>query len=301
MTTRDLPSLDYYAELAPMTDPGPYAPMFAALPNDVGALARVIQGLAVHEYAALDFYGFRVPEARKDESHIRSVEHMVDRLLAIEDQPLDVSRPVEKRLVGVCHHHMLFLVAMLRAHGIPARARCGFGTYFNPGYSEDHWLCEFWSAPDGRWRFVDPQFDEAWRGGLHIDHDVLDVPRDRFLVAADAWKRCRDGDADPSKFGIFKGDLRGLWFIAGNLVHDLAALNKVEMLPWDAWGAFPKPNEALGRDQLAYFDRLAALTKDPDERFDDVREVYDADAGLKVPARVFNSIRQRMERVFPDS
>ena len=77
-------------------------------------------------------------EQRKSESHIRRIDQMLNRLLAQDAQPLTVARPPEKRLVGVCHHFTLFLVSMLRAKGVPARARFGFGSYFNPGYFEDH-------------------------------------------------------------------------------------------------------------------------------------------------------------------
>jgi hypothetical protein len=31
--------------------------------------------------------------------------------------------------------------------------------------------------------------------------------------------------------------MHGLWFSAGNLVRDIAALNNRETLPWDFWGA----------------------------------------------------------------
>lgn len=48
--------------------------------------------------------------------------------------------------------------------------------------------------------------------------------------------------ADPNDFGIF--DMRGLWFVWGNLVRDIAALNRMELLlPWDSWGL------AEGQDQ----------------------------------------------------
>jgi transglutaminase-like putative cysteine protease len=73
---------------------------------------------------------------------------------------------------------------MLRSKRIPARVRCGFGTYLNAGFFEDHVVCEFWDAAERRWLLVDPQFDEVWRKALEIDHDVLNVPRDRFLIAA---------------------------------------------------------------------------------------------------------------------
>jgi hypothetical protein len=117
------------------------------------------------------------------------------------------------------------------------------------------------------------------------------------VIAADAWAQCRAGDADPSKFGIFKGDLRGLWFIAGNLVHDVAALNKMEMLQWDVWGAMPPPNEPLQDDQLAFFDRLASLTRAPDSSFAELRKLYEGDDRLRVPATVFNAVLNRPEAI----
>ena len=289
--------LGFYARPAAMTSGGAHARMFDELPRDVAALARIVQGLALHEYVASRLYGVTIPDRRKSEAHIRPVEKMLDRLLAIAAQPLSVGRPPEKRLVGVCHHFALLLVAMLRAKGLPARARVGFGSYFNPPYFEDHWVCEYWNAAETRWVLVDPQFDEVWRAALKIDHDVLDVPRDRFLIAGDAWAGCRAGEVAASKFGIFVGDLRGLWFIAGSLVRDVAALNKMEMLPWDQWGAMPRPNEPPDDDQLALFDRLAALTRAPDASFAELRALYEGDDRLRVPATVFNAVLNRPEAV----
>jgi hypothetical protein len=190
---------------------------------------------------------------------------------------------------------MLLLVAMLRAQGIPARARCGFGSYFNPPFFEDHWICEYWNAAESRWMLADAQFDDVWRARLRIDHDVLNVPRDRFLVAGDAWAQCRAGAADPAACGIEFVGLRGLWYIAGNLVSDVAALNGMEMLPWDVWGAQPRPDEALDDDRLAFFDGIAALTREPDVSFDQMRAQYQGDERLTVPSRVFNALLNRSE------
>ena len=189
------------------------------------------------------------------------------------------------------------LVAMLRAKGIPARERAGFGAYFNAPYFEEHVLCEYWNADDNRWMLLDTQFDETWRAQLKIDHDVFDVPRDRFLTASDAWTLCRSGKADPNLFGIFNGNLRGLWFIAAELIRDVAALNKTEVLVWDVWGAMPQPNTKLDSRQLKYFDQLAALTRDPDASFDDLMALYRYDQGVQVPAVVFNVITNRPETV----
>jgi len=69
---------------------------------------------------------------------------------------------------------------------------------------------------------------------LGISFDPLDVPRDQFLTAGVAWQMCRTGQDNPDHFGIF--NMRGLWFVRGNLVRDLLALNTIEILPWDVWG-----------------------------------------------------------------
>jgi hypothetical protein len=220
---------------------------------------------------------------------------MLDRIFADAPQPLPVARAVDKRLVGVCRHFTVLLVAMLRAQGVSARARCGFGSYFAPGCFYDHWVCEYWHGAEARWIRVDAQLDEVQRKVLKIDFDVFDVPHDRFVIAGDAWAQCRTGKTDPTKFGIF--DLRGLWFIAGNLVRDVAALNNMEMLPWDVWGAMPGPNEAIHNDQLAFFDRLAALTRTPDTAFSDLRKLYEGDDRLHVPATVFNALLNRPEKI----
>jgi hypothetical protein len=126
----------------------------------------------------------------------------------------------------------------------------------------DHWVCEYWNAPEARWVLVDAQLDQIQQAKLDLGFDPLDIPRDRFLVAGDAWSLCRTGRADPSAFGL--GKHWGLWWIAGNLVRDLAALNNMEMLPWDVWGAMPHSDWRPTDDQLVLFDRVASLTCTPD-------------------------------------
>ena len=93
-------------------------------------------------------------------------------------------------------------------------------------------------------------------------------------------------------FGIL--DMFGWWFIAGNVMRDVAALNNREMLPWDVLGA-DGPDRC--RDRLrAFFDRLAALSHAPDRHFDELRAVY---ARRAWPCRhsVINAVRNRPETV----
>jgi hypothetical protein len=289
-------TLAYYTQPGSMTGVGQHAKALAQLPADVAALAKIVQGLAVHQYMA-DAYGFEVPEARKAESHIRHADKIFDRILALDSRPLSVARPVEKRVVGVCHHFALLMTAMLRAKGIPARYRCGFGAFFNAPKFEEHLVCEYWNEAEARWVLADAQLDEVWRRNLGFAFDPMDVPRDQFVVAADAWTQCRSGKADPAKFGIFVGELRGLWFIAAELIRDVAAFSKMEMLPWDGWGAMPHRGQQLDAGQLAFFDRLAALTAGTDASHGELRSLYEKDERVRVPKTVFNALLNRLEPI----
>jgi hypothetical protein len=287
--------LDFYTQPATMTTLGPYAPLVDSLPDDVAGLVRTVQGLLLHGHWA-PAYGVTLSDERRSQTHTRPAAQMVDCLLAQDQRPLTTVRSLEERIVGTCRNFTVLLVALLRAKGIPARARCGFGMYFIPGHGEDHWVAEYWHAAQARWVRVDAQIDDFQRQKLQPDFDLLDVPHDRFVIAGDAWAQSRAGEVDPAHFGLSFLNEGGLWFIAGNLLRDAAALNNVEMLPWDVWGAMPGPHEPLTAEQLALFDRLAALTRTPDAAFDELRSLYQSETQVQVPATIFNAVLNRQER-----
>lgn len=276
--------LEYYSTHGPMTDPRQHASLFEGLPTDISALCRVLRGLMVHVFWA-ERYGLQLSDERKQEVTLRWVAPQLARLLELDDRPLTEARPLERRLVGNCRDFATMLTAVLRYQGRPARARCGFGTYFIPNHFEDHWVCEYWKAAEERWVLVDPQLDDLMIRTMGVPFDPMDVPRDQFVVAGQGWQMCRSGQADPDQFGIF--DMKGLWFVRGNVVRDALALNKVEILPWD--GGFgllaKKDDEATDEDAaLGLMDRIAHLTLAGDEGFADLRAMYeDANSGLCVP------------------
>jgi len=49
------------------------------------------------------------------------------------------------------------------------------------------------------------------------------------------------------------------------------------------------------REQLSFFGRLAALTREPDASFEQLRELYGGDARLRVPSTVFKAILNHRE------
>jgi hypothetical protein len=272
--------LAYYATPGLITDPGDSVALLADLPADIAGLVEVVQGLMVHVFWA-ERYGLKLSPERQQEVNLRWVSRMLPRIRELSGEPLHVKRPLAQKLVGNCRDHSTLLVTLLRHQGIPVRARCGFGVYFLPNHYEDHWVCEYWQADEDRWVMVDPQLDSFQREALGIQFDSLDIPSGQFIPAGQGWQMCRQGQADPDSFGIF--DMHGMWFIRGNMVRDLAALNKVELLPWDGWGLGDKDEQTLTPEDLALLDRTAALTLAENESFAEMRAFYQAEEGLRVP------------------
>jgi hypothetical protein len=273
-----------------MSNAGAKAALLDGLPRDVGGLAKVVQGLLIHEHIA-SAYGVTLSAEQHAQAHMRGVERMLDCIARQDSRPLPQARPPGERVVGVCRHFTLLHVAMLRRHGTAARARCGFGAYFDKGKFIDHWVTEYWNESQQRWVLVDAQLDQRQRELFGIAFDPLDVPRDQFVVAGDAWQLCRSGKADPGAFGIL--DMHGLWFIAGNVIRDVAALNNHEMLPWDVWGAMTQNDAEL---DLPFIDQLAAFSCAPDRHFGDLRAAY-KDKRVAVPGTVFNAVLDRPDPV----
>ena len=179
--------------------------------------------------------------------------------------------------------------------GVPARPRCGFGTYFMPDHFEDHWVCEYWNAVEGRWVLVDAQLDDLQCNVLKISFNTLDVPRDQFIVGGSAWKMCRSGQADPNRFGIF--DMNGIDFVKGNFIRDIASLNKMELLPWDCWGLILSDYASLPPDDLSLFDRLADLTQVDVPDSEIVRQIYESDSRLSVGESIQSYVNGNFERI----
>jgi hypothetical protein len=180
---------------------------------------------------------------------------------------------------------VLFL-AMARHKRVPARGRVGFAAYFAAGWNVDHEIAEVWDAREQRWRLVDPELREG-----HVDPtdgaviDPLDIDADRFIVAPQAWLECRAGSADPERF-VVAPDLdvpmtRGWPFLVHNLLQDLAALNKHEMVLWDYWGL--AESEGLSAEQLDLLDQVAGTMMDGEVTVDELRELYTRDE-LRVPS-----------------
>jgi hypothetical protein len=235
------------------SDPRGHADLLAAVPPDPAAVSETVRNIIVHYRGA----NVALPQETRSDIDARWLSRILDLDQARHPAPLTVPREEAKRVQGCCRDHSLLATAILRQHGIPARNRVGFASYFAPGYNVDHVIVEY---RDGdRWRRFEPEV----MGSLATLADPLDVPagpQAPFLTAAEVWQGHRAGTLDVDTFGIFPGSpISGAWFVQCYVVLEVAARFGDELLLWDGWGAMAAPDEQMSEEMLALTDRLADL------------------------------------------
>jgi hypothetical protein len=280
----DTAAVAYYAAHSRITDPGEQAALLDDLPREIPALVRVVLDLVLHPKVA-HHEGLELSPERLRDQERRTVPRMLQRLVELDPRPLTAPRPPERRLVGNCRDFAVLFCAALRHQGRAARLRNGFATYFYPDFFTDHWVCECWTPAARRWVAVDPDISpDAGPPGGRFDFHPLDVPPDRFLVAGRAWQTYRRGEVDPMRFGLADAPDNGPGWIASQVVRDLAALNKVELLAWDTWALGHSAFDGLSDDDEALLDHVAGLTAEAkNEALPRIRALYQGDPRLTVP------------------
>lgn len=267
-----------FATHSTITNPGRFADLLTPLPTSPGEVSEVVQGLIYHYIAGKFFFGYQHDRERNREIDSRDIKRILARLLQLDARPLREARSFENRVVGCCRDFSLLACSILRHHGVPARLRYGFATYFGtPGFFSDHVIVEAWM--DGRW----VQFDPQLAGVLPTTIDLLDLPQGAFLTGSLAWQTCRAG-ANPLAFGISPDvqEARGLWFVRGRMQLDLAALRKQEMLCWDEWG-FGEEAAELSPANEELLDSVAHLALGNESQ---LLDLLTTDDRLSLPAEV---------------
>lgn len=249
------------------------------LPDTVPEIVETVQNALLHVYW-IDRYGIKNTEGHSSVLNTRSAADILRQIYQHHPVNLQEKRKLIEKTIGNCRDFTVLGVAFMREKGTPARARCGFATYFSSPEMKlkyiDHWVIEYWNRDNERWVMLDSQIDKFQRETLKLDFNTFDVPHDKFITGGAAWNMCREGKADPDSFGIH--EMHGMGFIRGDMIRDLAALAKVPLLPWDCWGNI-LDKDITGLDLL---DKVAEVTQPATTSYKEIMEL-NQHPRLKVP------------------
>ncbi len=267
-----------------MTDLRGWEAVLEDLPTAPEQLCEVVRGVVISAGMLRRMHELPTPADKTDHVQIRPAAGIVAAIQRARPGPITRPLPPEQRFVGNCRHFAVLAAALVRHIGRPARARCGFHGGF-PGETVsvhiDHWVTEYW---DGQaWRRIDPQVDRAYATAVGVDlADGEPAPPRQFLSGGEAWQLCRAGQARFIDFGITTdAHDRGPAEIRGNAIRDLAALNKVEVLPWDSWGRMDASYE--GATDAAYDEFIDAVAEACAGPPREARRLYRSQPELCVP------------------
>ena len=273
------------AEAIDYTVPGPLTDLttirpaaLERIPSEPAGICRPAHTLVIQPS---DAKALGLPDERFSENQLRPAAALVATLLALDPASLDVPRTPDRRVVGTCRHFAVLTCALLRYRGIAARVRCGFATYFQPGQGLDHWITEYWQEQDKRWVRIDTEI---------LGQSILAKPEDlrpgQFLTGGEAWQAFRAGHINAARYGVYGTGNWGPAEIRGNAIKDLAALNKVEMLPWDEWGRMDASYKGqTGADYDNLLDMIADVCAADDPSA--VADLYACDE-LRVPPELIS-------------
>lgn len=273
--------INYYQYQSTFSEVNDFRKSIEKLPSDISEICKFVQNNLIHSYW-IAHYGCEITDdIRYSEMQIRYANDLLKKSeIKSKSRVTDKHRPLNK-VVSICRDFSLLLCSILREKGIASRIRCGFSKYLTPGRYEDHWVCEYWSKSQCRWIMVDAQLDDTHRKVLKYEFDECDVPASEFIYAGKAWQLCRNNKEEADKFGIF--DLNGFSFIKGNIVRDLYALNKLELMAWDSgWGILKDPYQSIqGESEYQILDELAILSCNSD--FLGAKQAIESLEALKFP------------------
>ena len=192
--------------------------------------------------------------------------------LAREVPPLTTFRISDRQVV----HHILT--------GVVASDHAG------ETFSESSWGASLGGYGPGRGSNIQPVDTGVWvppSGGVGFQNHYTPYGREtteKTQMGIYFYPKGQEPKYILRTFGIF--DFWGLWFVQANVVRDLAALNKMELLPWDVWGLMTlqeEPDAAVS----SLTDTVADVASGDDT--DAVRSVYEDNESLRVPDKVFDA------------
>ena len=298
MENKDI--LNFYKQTSQFTDLGYYKDFAKNLPNDINELCILQRMQIIHPVAYNDknirnksncFWGdmTKVPITRLDyeEDYFPTALSMIAELLR-KNANYDTTRQAKDKIHITCRGQAILLASILKAKGIPARARSGFAPYIKyDGINYDHWITEYYDEKEKIWKLVDAD--------MHCpDHemgfDLNNIPYDKFIFGANAYLGLRENNinpesilyaSDPVTFGM-KAAIRGLFYDFHSLMN-----NEIIFIHMPKY--IQDKNFELTENEYIELDNLAKLMLNPNENFEKLVQIWENTPKFRIMSGGLNS------------
>lgn len=283
--------LDFYKQTSCFTDLGYYKEFAKSLPDDIEKLCALQRMQIIHPVILQDTYDEKedknawiwgdiksIPPTRLiyEEDYFPTAQSMLAELLR-KNPNYNMERDVRDKIHITCRGQAILLVSILKAKGIPARARSGFAGYiYNDGTYWDHWITEYFDENEYCWKLVDA---DEHIPGMNLD----DVPFKKFLFGAEAWLDVRSGKckeeliayaSEPVTLGL-KAAIRGLFYDFHSLMN-----NEIIFLHLPRY--IIQKDYELTEEELKEIDELAALMLKPNDNFEKLNEIWNTNIKFRI-------------------
>ncbi len=292
--------LDFYKQTSMFTNYGKYQAELIDLwinqaGQNLGKLSPLVQSVAVHRmivqqvldgkdmtaYGDFSYIDFKTPMSEDD--ILLTAPAMLAEIFRRDERGFYIGRSTESRINVTCRYVAVLVCAILKANGIPCRARAGWAHYFDASAKgTDHWVNEYWNGE--RWVMFD--MDDLFNSGYSLyqkngiaEHFAdFDTKRhDLFTTGAEMWLKYRE---NPDVLaGMQYGGVQAQPItLVEYLFFDLFSLMNYEVsytfTPvaysgriYDFWN--------FSHEKLASLDELARLLVEPDRNFGLIRQAYE--------------------------
>lgn len=291
--------LEFYKKTSYFTDLGYYKDFAKKLPDDIKQLSILQRMQIIHPVAFRDkeirnkkdcFWGdmTKVPISRLEyEDDIFPTAQSVIAELLRKNPNYTTKREAKDKVHVTCRSQAILLASILKAKGIPARARSGFAEYIHyDGICYDHWITEYFDEKENRWRLVDA--DEHCPDH-EMGFDLNDIPYDKFLFGANAYLGVRQNkykpetilySSDPPTLGL-KASIRGLFYDFHSLMNDEIIFLHMPKYIQDK-------NFELSEEEYKELDNLANLMLNPNENFSKLQEIWNNTSKFRIMSGALN-------------
>lgn len=290
--------LDFYRNTSLFTDLGFYTSFAKNLPNDIETLCLLLRNQIIHPFDLKDeeernnqnsFYGdmTKIPITSlifENDLFPTAIAMMAE--LLRRDPNFTTKRKIEDKIHVCCRETAILLIAILKAKNIPARVRCGFTHSVSEiDGAGDHWIVEYYSDDYKKWVLVDPTmcYDQETLKYYKIDYPLINMPRDKFIFAAEAYLGLRNQKYKTNDIYCFSSPkIFGIKAAIDELFYDFHSLMNNEILFCQKLKYLKDKDYKLSDYEYKELDELATLMLEPNINFDKIKCIWDSNEKFRI-------------------